>query len=78
MFSMWNEKLDEKQRVLKNIGGRLTAVCLIGSVLTVVLLIARPAHRNAAATGAGEEVDGTFKLSLVCKRSGGRDVTYEL
>lgn len=64
----------KKNCVFKNIrgrcGGRLTAVCLIGSVLTVVLLITRPAHWNAAATRAGEEVDGTFELSLVCKRSG--------
>lgn len=48
---------------------RLTAVRLIGSVLTVVLFITRPAHWNTAATGAGEEVDRTFKFSLVCNRS---------
>lgn len=59
--------------VVRNTRGRvpsrLTAVCLIGSVLTVVLLITRPAHWNTAATGTGEEVDRTFEFSLVCKRS---------
>lgn len=52
---------------------RLTAVGLIGSVLAVVLLIARPAHGDAAAAGAGKEVDWTFELSLVCKERSGNE-----
>lgn len=66
-----------KKNIRGRVGSRLTAVRLIGSVLTVVLLITRPAHRNTAAAGAGEEVDRTFQFSFVCKRSekkGRRDV----
>lgn len=46
---------------------RLTTVRLISSILTVILLITGPAHRNAATTGASKEVHWTFKLSLICK-----------
>ncbi len=45
----------------------LTTVCLISSVLTVVLLITGPAHRNAAPAGAGKEVYWTFKLPFICR-----------
>lgn len=38
---------------------------LISSVLTVVLLIAGPAHRNATTTGTSKEVDWTFKLPFI-------------
>lgn len=44
---------------------RLTAVRLVRSVLTVVLLIAGPAHGDAAAAGAGEEVDRALEFPLV-------------
>ena len=44
----------------------LTAVGLIGAVLTVVLLIAGPAHGDAAAAGTGEEVVRTLLLLLLC------------
>lgn len=47
--------------------GRLTAVRLVGPVLTVVLLIAGPAHGDAAAAGAGEEVDRALEFPLVWK-----------
>lgn len=46
---------------------RLTTVRLISSVLTVILLITGPAHRNAATAGASKEVHWTFKLSLICE-----------
>lgn len=46
---------------------RLTTVCLISSVLTVILLITGPAHRNATTTGTSKEVDWTFKLPFICK-----------
>lgn len=44
---------------------KFVTVCLISSVLTVVLLITGPAHRNAAPAGAGEEVYWTFKLPFI-------------
>lgn len=47
---------------------RLTAVSLVGSVLTVVLLIAGPAHGDAATAGAGEEVHWALQFPLVWKR----------
>lgn len=43
----------------------LTTVSLVGSILTVVLLVAGPAHGDAAAAGAGEEVHRTLQLPLV-------------
>lgn len=45
---------------------RLTTVCLISPVLTVILFIAGPTHRNAPTAGASKEVDWTFKLPLIC------------
>jgi hypothetical protein len=36
----------------------LTAVGLILSVFTVILLVTRPAHGDAAPTGAGEVIEG--------------------
>lgn len=48
---------------------RLTAVRLVRSVLTVVLLIAGPAHGDAAAAGAGEEVDRALEFPLVWKKT---------
>lgn len=74
VFHVKGEAGGKAEGVFKNdsggrVRGRLTAVRLIGSVLTVVLLVTRPAHWNTAAAGAGEEVDRTFKFSLVCKRS---------
>lgn len=46
---------------------RLTTVSLVGSVLTVVLLIAGPAHGDAATAGASEEVYRALQLPLVLK-----------
>ena len=46
---------------------RLTTVSFISSVLTVVLLIAGPAHGNAATTRTSKEVDRTFKLPFICE-----------
>lgn len=45
---------------------RLTAVGLVGPILAVVLLVAGPAHGNAAAAWTGEEVGWTLLLLLVC------------
>jgi hypothetical protein len=39
---------------------KLVTVCFVGTVLAIVLLIARPAHRDAASAGAGKEVDRTL------------------
>ena len=46
---------------------RLTTVSFISSVLTVILLIAGPAHRNAATARTSKEVDWTFKLPFICE-----------
>lgn len=46
---------------------RLTTVCLISSVLTVVLFITCPAHGDAATAGTSEEVDRTFESLFICK-----------
>lgn len=46
---------------------RLTTVCLISSILTVVLLITGPAHRYAATTRTSKEVDWAFKFTPICK-----------
>lgn len=42
---------------------------LVGSVLTVVLLVAGPAHGDAATAGAGEEVNRALQFPLVWKRN---------
>ena len=54
-----------QQNLLLARRGRLTAVGLVLAVLTVVVLVARPTHRDAAAAGAGEVVQGTLQLPLV-------------
>lgn len=38
----------------------LTAVSFVFPVLTVILLVTRPAHGNAATAGTGEERRGTL------------------
>lgn len=43
----------------------LTTVCLVSTVLTVVLLVAGPAHRDTATTGARKEVHRALQLLLV-------------
>lgn len=81
-FSMCNRKPKEKQSGFsgmlcvfkKHVGirgqlcRRLTTVCLISSVFTVILLITGPAHRNAATAGTSKEVDWTFKLPFICRQ----------
>lgn len=59
-----------KKHIRGQVCSRLTTVRLISSVLTVILLITGPAHRNAATTGASKEVDWTFKFSLICRTTG--------
>lgn len=44
---------------------RLTTVGLVSSVLTVVLLVTGPAHRDTATTGARKEVHRALQLLLV-------------
>lgn len=53
--------------IFKKITRKLTTVCLISSILTVILLITGPAHRYAATTRASKEVDWAFKFPYICK-----------
>lgn len=54
---------------------KLVTVCLISPVLTVILFITGPTHRNAPTAGASKEVDWTFKLPLIWTVSLIRKVT---
>lgn len=49
---------------------KLTTVCFICSILTVVLLITGPAHWNATAAGTSKEVHWTLQLFFICKNKG--------
>lgn len=74
-FSMWSWKWKKKGLLFlacyikKTKTIRLTTVCLISSVLTVILLIAGPAHRYAATTRTGKEVDWAFKFPFIWKNT---------
>lgn len=66
-FLVWFVCFQDKDRGIRGqLRRRLTTVCLISPVLTVILFIAGPTHRNAPTAGASKEVDWTFKLPLIC------------
>lgn len=54
----WGMDWDSVAMVGGRCSGALTAVGLILAVFTVVLLVTRPAHGDAAPAGAGEVIQG--------------------